>query len=132
VRESTRIGPSGIQERLFYPHRLRLLDLGDAFGSAILMFAVTAFVWFSIGGLLTATTGAKNVSFVNPVFIFVGLVWAVSFGYFLMSLNALLLARPLYFFVSDTYFGFSRSSRSPRVGSQTVAESRQELDHDLR
>jgi hypothetical protein len=45
---------------------LRLRDLGDTLGSAIFLFAVTAFLWFSIGTLVTATIGAKNVSFVNP------------------------------------------------------------------
>jgi hypothetical protein len=112
VRESTRIGPSGIQERLFYPHRLRLRDLGDTFGSAIFLLAVTAFLWFTIGPMLTApTVGAKSVSFVNPFFIFAGLVWAVSFGLVLMALNELFLARPMYFFVSDTYFGFQDHRR---------------------
>jgi hypothetical protein len=106
VRESTRIGPSGIQERLFYSRRLELRDLGDAIGSAILLIAVSAFVWFSIVPLFTAPIGAKNVSFANPVFIFVALVWTFSFVYFVRALNDLLLARPLYFFVSDTYFGF--------------------------
>lgn len=85
---------------------MRLRDLGDTIGSAIFLFAVSAFVWFSIGPLFTATIGAKNVSLVNPVFIFVGLFWAFSFGYFLIALNELLLARPFCFFVSDKYFGF--------------------------
>ena len=107
VRESTRIGPSGTQEQLFYPHPVRLLDLGDTFGSAIFLLAMTAFLWwYVVGTLLTPTIGAKDIFFVNPFFIFVGLIWVVSFGLFVMALNQLLLARPLYFFVSDTYFGF--------------------------
>jgi hypothetical protein len=106
VRESVRIGPSGIPERLFYPHRMRVRDLGDTFGAAIWLFSVTAFLWFSVGVLLTPAIGPKSVSLINPFFIFVGLVWAVSFGYLVMALNELLLARPFYFFVGDANFGF--------------------------
>jgi hypothetical protein len=77
VGESTRTGPSGIQERIFYPRRVRLRDLGDTFGSAIFMLVMTAFLWFS--------------SLAKPLFIF---VWALSLGYFVMSVNQLLVARP--------------------------------------
>jgi hypothetical protein len=42
----------------------------------------------------------------RPFVIFFGLLWAVSLGYFLMAINELLLARPFYFFVGDTHFGF--------------------------
>jgi hypothetical protein len=109
VRESTRIGPSGVQERLFYPHGLRFRDLGDTFGAAIWIAALTAFSWFAIGTMFTPTISGKNVSSIallNPFVIFFGLLWAVSLGYFLMAINELLLARPFYFFVSDTHFGF--------------------------
>jgi hypothetical protein len=73
---------------------------------------MTAFLWFTLGPLLTAPTiGAKSVPSVNPIFIFAGLIWAVSFGCVLMALNKLILARPMYFFVSDTYFGFQDRRR---------------------
>jgi hypothetical protein len=109
VRESTRIGPSGAQERLFYPHGVRLRDLGGTFGWAIWMLAITAFLWYSIGALFTPTIRANNVSFVsfiNPFVIIPGLVWVASFCLFVMALNELFLARPFFFFVSQTHSVF--------------------------
>ena len=79
---------------------------------------MTAFLWwYVVGTLLTPTIGAKDIFFVNPFFIFVGLIWVVSFGLFVMALNQLLLARPLYFFVSDTKAGDTHGQGLTALGA---------------
>lgn len=107
MREPTRIGPSGAQERLFYPRGLRLGELGSTFAWLIALSAWTGFIWFIVGPFLAVPPigGTRAVLF-NPFFISLAIVWTVSFGFVLMALRELLLLRPLNVFVSDTYFGF--------------------------